>query len=181
MNHVVYGVDDLNDPFACGDLVIMLLPEGDYRLVIDREHTTGNCEIKLVPAVENAISNNAYHPGDVITTRKGIIVEMNVTNSEVRLMLCDALTEADGESPDLVINFSAITGYCPVSLGTELPGYLSNNQANALNLIAASSPANDALWQLPLYQPYRTELKSDITGMVNSGSSSSSATIAALY
>ncbi|MDB9999656.1 leucyl aminopeptidase family protein [Porticoccaceae bacterium] len=135
----------------------------------------------LVPAVENAISNNAYHPGDVITTRKGISVEINNTDSEGRLVLCDALTEADRESPDLLIDFATLTGSCRVALGTELPGFFSNNKARAQDLIRAGEAVDDPLWQLPLYQPYKTELNSDIADMANSGSALGGAIIAALY
>jgi len=135
----------------------------------------------LVPAVENAISNNSYHPGDVITTRKGIGVEINNTDSEGRLVLCDAITEADSESPDLIIDFATLTGSCRVALGTELPGFFSTNKARAADLMAAGERVDDPLWQLPLYQPYKAELNSDIADMVNSGSSLGGAIIAALY
>jgi leucyl aminopeptidase len=135
----------------------------------------------LVPAIENAISNNSYHPGDVITTRKGVSVEINNTDSEGRLVLCDALTEADSESPDFLIDFATLTGSCRVALGTELPGFFSNNKTRAADLIAIGEIVNDPLWQLPLYKPYRDELNSDIADMANSGSALGGAIIAALY
>ena len=76
----------------------------------------------LIPAVENAISGNAYRPGDVVTTRKGLTVEVGNTDAEGRLVLCDALAFADAEQPDLIIDFATLTGAARVALGPELPG-----------------------------------------------------------
>ena len=135
----------------------------------------------LVPAVENAISNNAFRPGDVITTRKGITVEIDNTDAEGRLVLCDAMAEADSESPDLLIDFATLTGACRVALGTELPGFFSNSKTRAADLMAAGERVDDPIWQLPLYNPYKAHLKSDIADMVNNGPGLGGAITAALY
>ena len=75
----------------------------------------------LIPAVENSISGNAYRPGDVLSTRKGLTVEVGNTDAEGRLVLCDALALADAERPDLIIDFATLTGAARVALGPELP------------------------------------------------------------
>ena len=135
----------------------------------------------LVPAVENAISNNAFRPGDVITTRKGISVEIDNTDAEGRLVMCDALAEADSENPELLIDFATLTGACRVALGTELPGFFSNNQSRAADLISAGEAVDDPLWQMPLYKPYMAELKSHVADLVNCGSGLGGAITAALF
>ena len=122
----------------------------------------------LIPAVENAISANAFRPGDVIATRKGLTVEIDNTDAEGRLVLCDALTEADAESPDLIIDFATLTGACRVALGTELPGFFSNDQNTANSLMQSAQSSADPIWQLPLHAPYQSMLKSHIADTQNS-------------
>lgn len=136
----------------------------------------------LIPAVENAVSANAFRPGDVITTRQGITVEIDNTDAEGRLVLCDALTEADSESPDIIIDFATLTGACRVALGTELPGFFTNHQTLATGLIESGLNVHDPVWQLPLHTPYQDMLKSDIADTLNSAPSAFAGAItAALY
>ncbi|SFB98025.1 leucyl aminopeptidase family protein [Pseudoalteromonas denitrificans] len=136
----------------------------------------------LIPAVENAVSNNAFRPGDVIKTRKGLTVEIDNTDAEGRLVLCDALTEAQNDSPDLLVDFATLTGACRVALGTELPGFFTNNDAVAAGLIQAGKNVEDNVWQLPLYSPYKDMLKSDIADLSNCAQSGFGGAItAALY
>ena len=136
----------------------------------------------LIPAVENAIAHNAYRPGDVIKTRKGLTVEIHNTDAEGRLVLCDALAEADTESPDLLIDFATLTGSCRVALGTELAGLFSNRKDLATKLCEAGEAINDPVCSLPLHAPYRDFLNSDIADLVNCPSSPKGAAIvAALY
>jgi leucyl aminopeptidase len=136
----------------------------------------------LVPAVENAVSNNAFRPGDVIKTRKGITVEIDNTDAEGRLVLCDALCEAQNDSPDLLVDFATLTGACRVALGTELPGFFTNNDAVAAGLIQSGKNVDDHVWQLPLYAPYKDMLKSDVADLSNCAVSGFGGAItAALY
>lgn len=136
----------------------------------------------LIPAVENAVSANAFRPGDVLNTRKGLKVEIDNTDAEGRLVLCDALTDACEHNPDLIIDFATLTGACRIALGTELPGYFSNNDDIAHALFQAGSQSQDPVWQLPLHAPYKDMIKSDVADMVNSAASPFGGAItAALY
>ncbi|MDX1451689.1 MAG: leucyl aminopeptidase family protein [Oleiphilaceae bacterium] len=136
----------------------------------------------LVPAVENAVSGNAFRPGDVLPTRKGLTVEIDNTDAEGRLVLCDALAEADTEQPDVLIDFATLTGACRVALGTELPGMFCNNDDLAHGIFSGGSRSGDPVWQLPLHKPYQDMLKSDIADTVNSAASPYAGAItAALY
>ena len=122
----------------------------------------------LIPAVENAVSGNAFRPGDVINTRKGLTVEIDNTDAEGRLVLCDALTEAVSEQPELVIDFATLTGACRVALGTELPGFFCNRKDITRALQDAGDAVSDPIWPLPLHNAYRDALRSDIADLVNS-------------
>lgn len=136
----------------------------------------------LIPAVENAVSSNAFRPGDVLTTRQGITVEVDNTDAEGRLVLCDALTEADSENPEMIIDFATLTGACRVALGTELPGFFCNDQTLAQALQQSGDKVQDLVWQLPLHSPYQDMLKSDIADTLNSAPSPFGGAItAALY
>ncbi len=136
----------------------------------------------LVPAVENAVSRNAFRPGDVIKTRKGIMVEIDNTDAEGRLVLCDALSEAQNDNPELIIDFATLTGACRVALGTELPGFFSTERDVANGIIDAGLSVNDPVWQLPLFEQYRGFLKSDVADMANCSSTPFGGAItAALY
>lgn len=136
----------------------------------------------LIPAVENAISGNAFRPGDVITTRSGKTVEIDNTDAEGRLVLCDALTEAVSENPALVIDFATLTGAARVAVGTELAAFFSTNEKLAADLMTAAAAAQDPAWQLPLHKPYRSMLNSDIADITNSSATGLGGAItAALY
>lgn len=121
----------------------------------------------LVPAVENAVSGNAFHPGDVLETRAGISVEIENTDAEGRLVLCDALTEACRHKPDLLIDFATLTGAARVAVGTEIGCFFSSDPQIAAAIQAAGEAAHDPLWQLPLHQPYESELKSRVADILN--------------
>jgi leucyl aminopeptidase len=136
----------------------------------------------LIPAVENAVSANAFRPGDVITTRQGITVEIENTDAEGRLVLCDALTEADSESPEIIIDFATLTGACRVALGTEIAGMFTNSQDVSTGLIESGLNVHDPVWQLPLHMPYQDMLESDIADTLNSAPTGFGGAItAALY
>lgn len=133
----------------------------------------------LVPAVENAIGADAFRPGDVLTTRAGITVEIGNTDAEGRLILCDALTEADRETPDLLLDFATLTGAARVALGPDLPALFSPDDALAEALLSAGSRSCDPLWRLPLWAPYADYLKSTIADINNAGDSSFAGAITA--
>ena len=121
----------------------------------------------LIPAVDNAISGDAYRPGDVLMTRKGSRVEVGNTDAEGRIVLADALTAAMEESPDLVIDFATLTGAARVALGAELPALFSNDDDLAAAILAQGEQVSDPLWRLPLYAPYRELLDSNIGDICN--------------
>jgi leucyl aminopeptidase len=125
----------------------------------------------LVPAVENAVSGNAYRPGDVLTTRKGLTVEVGNTDAEGRLVLCDALALADAELPDLIIDFATLTGAARVALGPELPALFGNDEGIVQELARISATEHDPLWPMPLWAGYEDELASKIADLNNIASS----------
>jgi len=135
----------------------------------------------LIPAVDNAISGDAFRPGDVITTRSGITVEIDNTDAEGRLVLCDALSLACEKSPDLIIDFATLTGAARVALGTEVPVLFSNDYHLARDIHDQSIVSEELIWQLPLHTPYFSNLKSTVADMVNSKSGYGGAITAALY
>jgi leucyl aminopeptidase len=125
----------------------------------------------LVPAVENAISGNAYRPGDVLATRKGLTVEVGNTDAEGRLVLCDALALADAERPDLIIDFATLTGAARVALGPELPALFGNDERVVQELARTAAAEHDPLWPMPLWAGYEDELASKIADLNNVASS----------
>jgi leucyl aminopeptidase len=126
----------------------------------------------LVPAVENAVSGNAYRPGDVLTTRKGLTVEVGNTDAEGRLVLCDALALADAELPDLIVDFATLTGAARVALGPELPALFGNDERIVHDLARMAAAEHDPLWPMPLWAAYEDELASKIADLNNVASSS---------
>ena len=121
----------------------------------------------LVAAVENAISGDAFRPGDVLKTRKGLTVENTNTDAEGRLVLCDTLTRAGEDAPALILDFATLTGAARVALGPDLPPLFTNDDALAAELLAAGEAQGDPLWRLPLWDRYDEMLKSDIADLVN--------------
>jgi leucyl aminopeptidase len=133
----------------------------------------------LIPAVENAVSSNALRPGDVVTTRKGLTVEIHNTDAEGRLVLCDALAEAENDEPELIIDFATLTGAMRVALGTELPGFFSNNDNVAADITSAGLQNSDPVWRMPLHRPYDNLFESTIADMTNCPTQPFGAAIAA--
>ncbi|MEM7288763.1 MAG: leucyl aminopeptidase family protein [Pseudomonadota bacterium] len=114
----------------------------------------------LVPAVENAISGNAFRPGDILPSRKGLTVEIGNTDAEGRLILGDALALGDEEKPDLMIDMATLTGAARVALGPDLPPFYTNDEKLADVLSAVADDCHDPLWRMPLWSPYRKMLSS---------------------
>lgn len=121
----------------------------------------------LVPAVENAIAGNAFRPGDVLRSRKGLTVEIGNTDAEGRLILGDALTRASEEDPDLIIDFATLTGAARVAVGPDLPALMTRRDDTAEALLAAGKAYDDECWRLPLPEAYAEWLKSDIADTNN--------------
>ncbi len=121
----------------------------------------------LTPAVENAISGDAMRPGDVIDSRKGLTIEVGNTDAEGRLILADALTRAAELSPDLTIDLATLTGAARVALGPQLPPFMTDDEALATAIMAASEAVEDPLWRLPLWKGYVDALDSDVADLKN--------------
>lgn len=116
----------------------------------------------LVPAVENSVSGNAFRPGDVLQSRNGMSVEIGNTDAEGRLVLADALTEADSEAPDLIIDMATLTGAARTALGPDLPPFYTDDETLAAEIAASASATSDPLWRMPLWRPYDSWLDSKI-------------------
>lgn len=125
----------------------------------------------LVPMAENAISGNAFRPGDVLVTHKGLTVEIDNTDAEGRLLLCDALSIASSEEPELIIDFATLTGSARSAVGTEIAAMFCNNDEVALNISAHGESTDDAVWRMPLHDPYKYMIDSKVADLVNSAAS----------
>ncbi|HRJ69649.1 MAG TPA: leucyl aminopeptidase family protein [Beijerinckiaceae bacterium] len=121
----------------------------------------------LLPIVENAVSAASFRPGDILKSRKGLTVEIGNTDAEGRLVLADALTLADEDKPDLVLDFATLTGAARVALGPDLPPFYSDDNALATEIEAAGQAVNDPVWRLPLWRGYDSMLDSKIADMNN--------------
>ncbi|HET6619783.1 MAG TPA: leucyl aminopeptidase family protein [Dongiaceae bacterium] len=140
----------------------------------------------LIPAVENAVSGNAYRPLDVIRTRKGITVEIGNTDAEGRVILCDALAEAQGgkggDKPDLILDAATLTGAARVALGPDLPALFCNDEEIAEAMLRHGKAEDDPFWRMPLHKGYRRMLDSKVADINNvSDGSHAGAITAALY
>ncbi len=121
----------------------------------------------LVPAVENAISGNAFRPQDILTSRKGLTVEINNTDAEGRLVLADALALADEEKPDCLISMATLTGAARVAVGPDLAPFFCDSAKMAKALEAGGKSSNDPLWRLPFWAPYETMIEPGIADLDN--------------
>ncbi|HSC19106.1 MAG TPA: leucyl aminopeptidase family protein [Rhizomicrobium sp.] len=122
----------------------------------------------LIPAVENSVSGAAYRPGDVLKSRKGLTIEIGNTDAEGRLVLADALTEADSERPELLIDVATLTGAARAATGMELPPFFTDDETLAADLTRAATEAHDPLWRLPLWRGYESAIDSSIADLNNS-------------
>jgi len=124
----------------------------------------------LIPAVENSVSANAMRPGDVLTTRKGLSIEIGNTDAEGRVVLADALAEASSESPDLIIDFATLTGAARIALGTDLPALFANDDRLAADILDSGLMADDPLWRMPLFAGYSGQIRGKVADVSNTGS-----------
>ncbi len=136
----------------------------------------------LVPAVENAIGPDAFRPGEVIATRKGVHVEIDNTDAEGRVILGDALALAGELAPALLLDFATLTGAARVALGPDLPALYANDDALADDWLAAAARARDPMWRMPLWRPYLRYLTSHVADLANGSATRMAGSItAALY
>jgi leucyl aminopeptidase len=133
----------------------------------------------LIGAVENSVSGNAFRPGDVLRTRKGLTVEIGNTDAEGRLVLADLLAEADREQPAMLLDFATLTGAARVALGPDLPALFTPDDGLAETLLDGGRRAEEPLWRLPLYAPYREIMDSPIADLNNAGSANTAGAITA--
>lgn len=126
----------------------------------------------LIPAVENSVSGDAYRPGDVLPSRKGLSVEIGNTDAEGRLVLADALAEADADAPDLLVDLATLTGAARVALGPDLPALFGNDEELVEALLRHGREQHDPLWPMPLWSPYEEELASKVADLGNVAPSS---------
>jgi leucyl aminopeptidase len=134
-----------------------------------------------VSAAENAIAGNAFRPGDILSSRKGLTVEIDNTDAEGRLVLADALARACEFEPDLLLDFATLTGAARVALGADLAPLYTDDEALAADILAASAKSGDPVWRMPLWDPYLADLKSPVADLVNSGGSFGGSITAAVF
>ena len=137
--------------------------------------------VALAPACENLPDGNASKPGDVVRTMAGRTVEVLNTDAEGRLVLCDAITYAQRYEPDVVIDVATLTGACVIALGAHASGLFSNHQPLADALLAAGEHAGDRAWQMPLWEEYAEQLKSNFADVANVGGREAGAVTAASF
>ena len=121
----------------------------------------------IVPVVENAISSNAFRPGDIYRSRKGLTVQIDNTDAEGRLILADALAYADEEEPELLIDMATLTGAARVALGPDLPPFFTDDANLAHDLTEASLETDDPIWRLPLYPGYEKDIRAKFADLTN--------------
>jgi leucyl aminopeptidase len=125
----------------------------------------------LIPAVENAVSQGAYRPGDIVQSRKGLFVEVDNTDAEGRLILADALTKAVEDKAELIVDFATLTGAARIALGPDLPAFFVNEEGIASAATEVAREVEDPIWRMPLWDAYDEMLKSDIADVANASSS----------
>jgi leucyl aminopeptidase len=122
----------------------------------------------LVPAAENSVSGNAFRPGDVLHTHKGLTVEIDNTDAEGRLLLCDALSIASDEKPELIVDYATLTGSARSAVGAEIAAMFCNDNKVAEDISSNSVEQDDPVWRMPLHKGYDYMLKSKVADLVNS-------------
>jgi len=135
----------------------------------------------LIPAVENSVSGRAYRPSDILYSRQGLTVEIGNTDAEGRLVMADCLTLASEENPDLLIDFSTLTGAARTALGFDIPAMYSNNNKLAHDLQKLSMVAEDPLWQMPLWDGYKNDIISPVADLTNNANNPAGSITAALF
>ena len=137
--------------------------------------------VAIVPSAENLPGGSAYKPGDILRSMSGLTIEVLNTDAEGRLILADALTYAGRYNPKALIDVATLTGACVVALGNHASGLLGNNEALKKELLKAGEESGERLWELPLWEPYRNQIKSDIADIKNTGGKEAGTITAAAF
>ena len=147
----------------CGAASVLgtMVTIGEFKLPIN--------VVGIVPTCENMPDGAANKPGDIVTSMSGQTIEVLNTDAEGRLILCDALTYSEQFKPKAVIDIATLTGACVVALGKHPCGLLSNDETLAQDLLDAGNRSGDRAWQLPLWDEYQDQLKSNFADMANIG------------
>jgi leucyl aminopeptidase len=133
----------------------------------------------LIPAVENSIAGDAFRPQDILTSRKGLTVEVNNTDAEGRLVLADALALADEETPDLVISMATLTGAARTAVGPDISPFYTDNDDHAAALAEAARAVADPVWRMPFHTPYEALIEPGIADLDNAPSGGMAGSITA--
>jgi leucyl aminopeptidase len=123
----------------------------------------------FLPVAENSVSGDAFRPGDIIASRKGLMVEIDNTDAEGRLILADALTRACEDQPALLLDFATLTGAARTALGPDLPPFYANDETLAAEFTQAALDTCDPIWRMPLWDPYEGDMDSPIADLKNTG------------
>jgi len=163
---VTFDSGGLDIKHAAG-MMLMKKDMGGAANVLGLAHAIIDAKLKvnlrvLLPIVENAISGNAFRPGDILPSRLGLNVEIGNTDAEGRLILADALALADEQSPELIIDMATLTGAARIALGPDLPPLYCDDDELVQEMLKAGKYWGDELWHMPLYQPYDEKLNSKI-------------------
>jgi leucyl aminopeptidase len=137
--------------------------------------------VGIIPTCENMPGDNASKPGDIVNSMSGQTIEVLNTDAEGRLILCDALSYAERYQPDAVIDIATLTGACVIALGHVASGLFSNDESLARELLHAGEAAYDRAWQLPLWDDYQEQLKSNFADMANIGGRPAGSVTAACF
>jgi leucyl aminopeptidase len=167
-------------------MLIMKKDMGGSACVLAAAHMIMDAKLKvrlrvLIPAVENAISGDAFRPLDIYRSRKGITVEIGNTDAEGRLVLADALALADEEAPELIADMATLTGAARVALGPELPPLFTHDDKLAADLARHAEAERDPMWRMPLWRPYDSMLDSKTADINNVGGPQAGSITAALF
>jgi leucyl aminopeptidase len=168
-------------------MALMKKDMGGAAIVLGLAHMLMSSKVRarlivMIPAVENSVSAEAYRPGDVLQTRKGLTVEVGNTDAEGRLILCDALAAADALKPDLIVDAATLTGAARVALGPELPAIFGSDADLVQEAADISTAEHDPLWPMPLWMGYDDDFASKVADISNdSGGAFAGSIIAALF
>lgn len=155
-----------------GSMGLMKKDMGGAATVLGLSHMIMSLELPvqlrvLIPPVENSVSGDAFRPGDILTSRAGLTVEINNTDAEGRLVLADALTLASEENPDALISMATLTGAARVAVGPDLSPYYTDDEATATALTTAASQVTDPVWRMPFWDPYEKMIEPGIADLDN--------------
>ena len=137
--------------------------------------------VGLIPATENLPSGTAQRPGDILTSYSGKTIEVINTDAEGRLILADALSYADKFKPRAVLDIATLTGACVVALGHAGAGMMGNDANLKRRVIRASEKSGEKVWELPLWEEYEEQIKSDLADVKNTGGRPAGSITAGLF